>query len=202
MNNKNISDFIASTMASVLDSKEHQQLFGTQRKKVASKHCKDCHKAMDKCLCSMADDQNMEDEPMFDEPMVEEDEPMFDEPMVEEDEPMFEGEGPMGGIGPANVELYADDGDSDEMASTASFDVAIEGLLTASAALDYINMNRSSDLSLKLASLVVQAKKVQEEEKSTKSKSKKKKLTSKDFKKMLKEDDDGKLTAANFKKIR
>lgn len=45
-----------------------------------------------------------------------------------------------------------------EMASTA-FDIAIDSLLTASAALDSVGMPKSSSLSLKLASLVVEAKK-------------------------------------------
>lgn len=100
-------------------------------------------------------------------------------------------------------EFETEDGD---MASTASFDVAIDGLLTASAALDSINMANSSTVSLKLASLIVEAKKAVKEElksdkKSKKSKPKNKKLTSADFKKMHKEDDDGKLTSANFKKM-
>lgn len=100
-------------------------------------------------------------------------------------------------------EFETEDGD---MASTASFDVAIDGLLTASAALDSINMANSSTVSLKLASLIVEAKKAVKEElksdkKSKKSKPKNKKLTSADFKKMHEEDDDGKLTSANFKKM-
>lgn len=45
-----------------------------------------------------------------------------------------------------------------EMTSTA-FDIAIDSLLTASAALDSVGMPKSSSLSLKLASLVVEAKK-------------------------------------------
>lgn len=45
-----------------------------------------------------------------------------------------------------------------DMTSTA-FDVAIDSLLTASAALDSVGMEKSSSLSLKLASLVVEAKK-------------------------------------------
>lgn len=184
MNNKNTSDFIAATMVSVLDSTDHQQLFSGQYKTAASK-CKDCQKAMDKCMCSMADDSDSDD--------FESDET---EMLYEEPESYLEGD------------FFADD---EELSATAAFDVAIEGLLTASAALDAVDMNHSSELSLKLASLVVQAKKIKEEEKSVKStkstKSKKpapakKKLTSKDFKKMLKEDDDGKLTATNFKKMR
>ena len=48
--------------------------------------------------------------------------------------------------------------DADEKMSSA-FDVAINSLLTASAALDYAGMESGSSLSLKLASFVVDAKK-------------------------------------------
>lgn len=43
--------------------------------------------------------------------------------------------------------------------TSAAFDIAIDSLLTASAALDSVGMPKSSSLSLKLASLVVEAKK-------------------------------------------
>lgn len=60
----------------------------------------------------------------------------------------------------ADDESYADDSDSsDEEKSSMAFNTAIDSLLTASAALDYVGLGRSSSLSLKLASLVVQAKK-------------------------------------------
>lgn len=100
---------------------------------------------------------------------------------------------------------YEDKGE-DELEANASFNKAIKSLLTASAALDAVNMVNSSAVSLKLASLIVQAKKVKEKEekskKTNKAKKKNKKLTSADFKKMHEEDADGKLTSANFKKLR
>jgi len=61
------------------------------------------------------------------------------------------------------------------MKSEAAFSVAIDSLLTASAALDAVGMEKTSALSLKLASLVVEAKK-----KNTKDKKEKK--TNKDKK--------------------
>ena len=52
--------------------------------------------------------------------------------------------------------------DNKKMKSTAAFNVAIDSLLTASAALDSVGMGNTSTLSLKLASLVVEAKKKKE----------------------------------------
>jgi len=69
--------------------------------------------------------------------------------------------------------------DNDEKVSSA-FDVAIDSLLTASAALDNVGLVRGASLSLKLASLVVEAKKKEKDSKKSKKDSKK---DSKDSKK-------------------
>jgi len=80
--------------------------------------------------------------------------------------------------------LKADDfAASDETLETAAgFDVAIDSLLTASAALDDLGMEKTATLSLKLAELVVEAKKTEkgkskedkEKEKAKKAKEKEK----------------------------
>lgn len=189
MKNKSVSDFVATTMDAVLNSREHQSLFGGTYKYASSdedknnakmsKPCKTCKQKEDMCMCAggyMADD-GMSDDHMMDNSMSYDAEDGMD-------------------MSPAMSHM------SEEMASTAAFDVAIDGLLTASAALDAVGMSNSSTVSLKLASLIVEAKKVVKEEKKNKKKStKNKKLTSADFKKMHEEDDDGKLTSANFKKM-
>ena len=59
------------------------------------------------------------------------------------------------------------------MESSAAFDVAIDSLLTASAALDSVGLGRGSALTLKIASLVVEAKKKDKKEKKDKKDSKK-----------------------------
>lgn len=62
--------------------------------------------------------------------------------------------------------LKADDSDDDKVSS--AYDVAIDSLLTASAALDHVNLGRGSAISLKLASLVVEAKKKEKDSKKSK----------------------------------
>lgn len=75
-----------------------------------------------------------------------------------------------------NADVLRADDASDEKVSSA-FDVAIDSLLTASAALDHVGLGRGSAISLKLASLVVEAKK---KEKDSKKSSKDSKKSSKD----------------------
>lgn len=58
-----------------------------------------------------------------------------------------------------------DESKADDNLSVSAFDVAIDSLLTASAALDAVGMANSSTLSLKIASIVVEAKKKDKEEK-------------------------------------
>jgi len=58
-----------------------------------------------------------------------------------------------------------DSSDADDLKSEAAFAVAIDSLLTASAALDSVGMEKSAAFSLKLASIVVEAKKKDKESK-------------------------------------
>ena len=73
----------------------------------------------------------------------------------------------------------ADDHSAD-MEPSMAFDVAIDSLLTASAALDALHLGRGSALTLKIASLVVEAKKKDKDSKKSKKDSKDSKKSSKD----------------------
>jgi len=73
----------------------------------------------------------------------------------------------------------ADDHSAD-MEPSIAFDVAIDSLLTASAALDALNLGRGSAYILKIASLVVEAKKKDKNSKKSKKDSKDSKKSSKD----------------------
>lgn len=67
----------------------------------------------------------------------------------------------------------ADDGAADDLEVAAAYDVAIDSLLSASAALDSVGLDRGSVLTLKIASLVVEAKKKEKDSKKSKKDSKK-----------------------------
>lgn len=200
-------------------------------KKSKTEKCAKCKCRIDECECGDSSylDDEFERMPRHDEfermprrgEMGEMEDEVFERmPRREMEDDTFEGdtvEDETIEINPnkRDVALYEeihtddDDDDDDTLGALASFDKAIKNLLTASAALDAANMENSSAVSLKLASLIVQAKKVKEKEQKAKAKAKSKskksnkssKLTSADFKKMHKEDDDGKLTSANFKKM-
>ena len=191
MKNKSVSDFVAATMDAVLNSEQHKSLFRGTYKYASEKEdvnhaktCKDCHQAKDMCMC-MADDNEL----------------------YVDDDKSYDADDHMSYDADDHMSYDSDDASmKEEMSATAAFDVAIDGLLTASAALDAVGMSNSSTVSLKLASLVVEAKKAVKEEKKEKSKAKgkkpAKKLTSKDFKEMEEADvgSDKKLTSVDFKK--
>jgi hypothetical protein len=90
--------------------------------------------------------------------------------------------------------LRADDSDEDKVSS--AYDVAIDSLLIASAQLDSIGLGRGSAISLKLASLVVEAKKKEKDSKKDSKKSskdsKKDSNSAKDKKKDSKDSKDSK----------
>lgn len=193
MKNKTISDFVASSMHDFLNSDEHKSLFKTQYKTASSKDaaCAKCGAAeADTCSCDAAEAHDrINPQPEFPEEMF--------NPQPEPPEDMF------------NPQPEPPSSQSPD-----ALKVAIDNLLTASAVLDAFNMPGKSALILKVASLVVEAKKKMNTKqkaallkrlnkgkkpaKSDKAKSSKP-LTSKDFKQMLKKDDDGKLTSKNFK---
>jgi len=166
MKNKSVSDFVAATMDAVLNSREHKALFSghykyaqdmNDAKKGKKEVCPECNKVMDKNMmdsCSCGDKSYaMDDEVFADDMGMSMDSDDMDMSMDSDD-----------------VEDYSMD--MDGMHSTAAFDVAIDGLLTASAALDAVGMSNSSTVSLKLASLIVEAKKVKKEEEAASKKKK------------------------------
>jgi hypothetical protein len=77
--------------------------------------------------------------------------------------------------------LRADDADDEKVSS--AYNVAIDSLLVASAALDSIGLGQGSSISLKLASLVVEAKKKDKDSKKDSKKSSKDSNSAKDKKK-------------------
>jgi hypothetical protein len=164
MTNKSVSDFVAATMNAVLNSEEHKSLFGSNYVKTAqsvTRHsdkdpgskcdgvlargeCLKCHKTFDM--------SNADDNAAKDGSSEENDSCMADDDADDND---------------------AADGSSDECAAddekvSSAFDIAIDGLLTASAALDSVGLEKTSTLSLKIASFVVEAKKKEKAKKDEK----------------------------------
>lgn len=172
MRNKSVSDFVAAAMDATLKSAEHRSLFGTQYKFASDENDAKCTKcASDKCTCgdsSMADDNDVKKGKM----------PPWLMKNKEEDSSKADDNDARRAKSSDEDSSNADDDDNDarraknsdddssdandssaeEMTSSA-FDMAIDSLLTASAALDTVGMEKSASLSLKLASLVVEAKK-------------------------------------------
>jgi hypothetical protein len=116
MRNKNVSDFVANTMASLLKSAEHQSLFNPY-KYASAQDSQDANQANDDIVNN--DVLNVDEK---------------------------------------KDTSCADDNCADNNISTA-YDIAIDSLLTASAALDSLGLGKGSAFSLKLASFVVEAKK-------------------------------------------
>ena len=199
MRNQNISDFVASTMNAVLNSDEHKSLFNT-RYKFASKKCEKCGgdvKEDGKCACNTSDnhsawdkqdaesdfesDSDMNMAHSHDSSCDECGEDMqncqCDDSSADTNDVMMRPNpvqsAPKSAPKPASP--------SPAPKTAAAFDIAIDSLLTASAALDSIGIDQGSILSLKLASLIVEAKKKTEKKKDDK-KSSDKKDSSKDKK--------------------
>ena len=169
MTNKSVSDYVAATMNAVLNSDEHKSLFANYKtasdeNNVSDSLCAKCKYSKDSCTCGSsmsADDNDARTKQVSDEDSS-------DVSCADDDE--------------------ASDSSSDSNKaedkevpmSSSAFDIAIDSLLTASAALDSVGFEKSSIISLKLASFVVEAKKKEKDKKDSK---KDKKKDSKDSKK-------------------
>lgn len=140
MNNKSVSDFVAATMDAVLKSQEHNSLFNTTYKFASDENSAETMEDSNEDSCSANDDIEADDN---DAETVE----VFEEDTSDADD--------------LNAGLYD---------VSANYDVAIDSLLTASAALDSVGLERSSTVSLKLASLVLEAKKKETAKETSKSK--------------------------------
>lgn len=183
MNNKSVSDFVAAAMNAALQSEEHKSLFNTQYKFASAEDendakdkCSKCDKKHDECKCGdsmMADDNDARKKKNSEDSKDSKD--SKDSSAADDDK-----------------DSSAADDDDDDGLSSAAFDVAIDSLLTASAALDSVGLARGSALSLKLASLVVEAKKKdsskdKDKEKAAKEKAKEKAAKEKEKEKAAKE---------------
>ena len=169
MGNKSVSDFVASTMDAVLKSEQHQSLFGLRKVASFGQVCEVCN--TDDCAsagCSgVSEDEGAE--ASYSDELSDEEVESFVRKHRAQVKKYLEDEG--------EDEDYVSDGVSAELGSSA-FDVAIDSLLTASAALDKVGFEKGSSFSLKLASIVVEAKKKEK----AKAKAKKDSKTSKDSK--------------------
>jgi hypothetical protein len=200
MKNQSVSDFVAATMDAVLNSKEHKSLFATQYKKAGESMCAK-HSKMDSCAAddendarkkrdtdedsssawddndarkkrdtdedsSDADDNDARKKRDTDEDSSDADDD--DDNDAEDPKKPVKFDPNFGGrdVGGPSVSK------ADDMEASAAFDVAIDSLLTASAALDSVGLGRGSALTLKIASLVVEAKKKDSKDKKDEKKKK------------------------------
>jgi cobalamin biosynthesis Mg chelatase CobN len=195
MRNKSVSDFVAATMDAVLKSQAHQSLFGGTYKFASDESFANdticpTHGVKDGCSSdshSAYDDNDARKKKKDDS---EDSSSAFDGAVDEHNASDMEEED----------KSCADD--SEDLESSA-LDVAIDSLLTASAALDRAGLEKGSSLSLKLASLVVEAKKKDEKKKSDskkKSDPKKSSKDSNDARAKKKKEDDKKKSSSSGKK--
>jgi hypothetical protein len=150
MNNKSVSDFVAATMNAVLESDEHKSLFGNFNKRAQLEGFKVTrHKDLDpntKCDGIIQGGQCTTCGWVRDKNKAE--------------------DSSTDGSSSSSDSNDVKDGSSDKISS--AFDIAIDGLLTASAALDSVGFEKSASLSLRIASFVAEAKKKEKEKKSGK----------------------------------
>lgn len=179
---KSVSDFVAASMDAVLKSSEHKTLFG-YKKFASDTNCAEDHEH-DKESCGdsmMADDndakkkgkmppwlKDKKDESSSSDSSSADDADLSFEAMYPDAAEYISAKFPSAA---KELGLHTKE-DLDErfpvtsnlldemgMSAAAGFDIAIDSLLTASAALDGVGMEKTAALSLKLASLVVEAKK-------------------------------------------
>lgn len=229
MSNKSISDFVASTMDTVIKSSEHKSLFGSTYKFASDQSSEDEQSADDLndarkrakpvlldsvsekkegyyVICSQYPNFNFDE--AFDSlreakeyakkildkgdsdwiaiyhivgvPKVSNDPSTgFSEDIVWEwraPDDMFAPDYLPDESKDNSDSSYADDSSDDV---SAAYDVAIDSLITASAALDSLGLEKSATVSLKLASFIVEAKKVDKDKEKAKAKAEKEKAKAK-----------------------
>lgn len=193
MKNNSVADFVAAAMDTVLKSEAHQSLFGTMTKRASLKKlaeavwcpkcrdvkepdmtgaCPTCGGPLPKQEQAKADDNAAKDMSLE---TSDADTCMADDSVDDSDS------------------SYADDTAEEKVSS--AYSVAIDSLLTASAALDSVGMDKTSALSLRLCSLVVEAA-AKKKDKGSKEKAKKdsdaKKKKESDAKEKAKKESDSK----------
>lgn len=179
---KHVSD-IASAMTQIFESDEHKSLFGLPYKTaqtvqrhnqvdpssncdgaMARGECLKCHKTVDS---NKADDCSVEESSSSKTASLSKKATeQFCPKCKSVDEPM-NGHCTHCGEPLPSDDNKAEDCSVEESKTSSAFNVAIDSLLTASAALDSVGFNKSSALSLRLASFVVDAakKKTKKDEK-------------------------------------
>ena len=150
-----------------------------------SKKCPECHKPMNFCKCdkSDADDDNDSYAPPS-SPGSSAGKPRPVDPGADSHSANTLASSQKNPY-PKSMESGYRPGDvlrADDMSPSVAFDVAIDSLLTASAALDSVGLGRGSALTLKIASLVVEAKKKDKKDKKDSKKSSKDSQSAKDKK--------------------
>lgn len=194
MRNKSIADSVAETMQVVLDAPEYRNLFDSNYKFASDendakdKKCSKCGEKMSKDKCDCADANDAHDgsgsSDHADDDAV--DDNSADDSLAQQ--VAFASDEQRDAISAIlnaddNIEVHDDSNMSDDDTAYASMDLAVDSLLTASAALDNVGMGDKSSFILKVASLVVEAKKKKVEDKKKKKDSKKDSKDSKDSKK-------------------
>ena len=158
---KSISDFVANEMAAVLNSAEHKAKFSKYAQDVNSAKVVCCEKcSKESCDCSMADDN--------------------DARKAKKEESTEESSDSSSSTSSTDSSKADDSNDhfgtgapqTEESKTSSAYNVAIDGLLTASAALDSLGLDTGSALTLKIASFVVDAKKKEVDAKKEKEKAK------------------------------
>lgn len=190
MKNQSVSDFVAASMNAVLNSKEHKSLFDVQYKYAQDMNdakkgkCADCDKSKEDCKCdsSMADDDDNDARKSKDKDSNEAWDNDDNDARKDKDSDSSDADDDDNDARKKKDEDEASDG----LETSVAYDVAIDSLLTASAALDSVGLGRGSAFSLKLASLVVEAKK---KDKDAKKDKKKDSQSAKDKKSDSKKDD-------------
>jgi hypothetical protein len=156
-----LSENIAMKMDSLMKSAEHKNLFGQTVKFVKAKH--DHNHDHDEDMQDV-DDQNCGDTMMANDTNMD----MDSDDMDHADDNKSEVDN-----------LLSDEYNVNSLTKSekkeACMDLAVEGLLMASAALDELGVNYGSHLTLKLASMVAEAKKEELEKNNEKTKEKMKK---------------------------
>ena len=155
MKNQSVSDFVAATMDAVLNSKEHKSLFATQYKKASESMCEK-HSKMDSCD---ADDENDARRKAKKDADEEDKASAWDDNDARRKAKRDAEEDTASADDDTEEDTEEDTASANDLEASAAFDVAIDSLLTASAALDSVGLGRGSALTLKIASLVVEAKK-------------------------------------------
>jgi len=186
MRNQSVSDFVATTMDAILKSDQHKALFDTQYKVASDNNAaksKDSKESKTDSSCADDNEAKKKSTKETDSSCADDNEAKKKSTKETSDTSSADDNAAK----TSKTDTDTSSADDEDLKSSAAFDVAIDSLLTASAALDTVGLERSASVSLKLASLVVEAKK-KKEDKKKKSKKESKKESKKDTKKTEKKE--------------